>query len=166
MRKNTFESIEAKIIPVPFSGCWLSLIGLTQNGYSIVKYHGEPRLAHRLFYEHYKGRIPENLTLDHLCRVRCCVNPDHLETVSHRENCLRGTAFVVENANKTSCINGHSFNLENTYMTKTGARQCRRCRNASVARWANTEHGKQKVRGYSLKWYHANKAKVAATLLK
>src|SRR5262249_49353562 len=81
------ERIEAKIIPEPNSGCFLWTGKLDVRGYARIWHNRGDHIAHRLYYELKKGPIPEGLVLDHLCRVRCCVNPDHLEPVTNRENC-------------------------------------------------------------------------------
>lgn len=85
--------------------------------------------AHRVVYEQVVGPIPDGLVLDHLCRVRCCCNPDHLEPVTHIENIMRGAGTGAANAVKTHCKNGHEFTVENTYERPTGGRACRTCTN-------------------------------------
>lgn len=76
--------------------------------------------AHRYSYEALVGPIPQGLTIDHLCRRRSCVNPDHLEAVTIGDNNRRG-ATRFRNGNKTHCPNGHPYD-----MFETG-RRCRRC---------------------------------------
>jgi HNH endonuclease len=88
-------------------------------------------LAHRYAYELLVGPIPEGLQLDHLCRNRRCVNPDHLEPVTNRENVLRGTSIFAREAALTHCLRGHPFDEENTYLPARGGRQCRACRRAT-----------------------------------
>jgi hypothetical protein len=79
--------------------------------------------AHRVAYELFKGPIPAGMDLDHLCRVRCCCNPDHLEPVTRKENLRRGL-----NGQKTACYKGHPYTPENTYYrANTGKKQCRLC---------------------------------------
>lgn len=110
--------------------CWLWAGNLTKLGYGHLNLDGKTKLAHRASYELLCGPIPEGLTLDHLCRVRHCVNPDHLEPVTSAENVLRGYSLAAQNARKTECPKGHPFSSENTgYVTYQGARSryCRTC---------------------------------------
>lgn len=84
--------LAARLEAVPFSGCWVYAGELNRNGYGRVWVEGERRMAHIAAYEALVGPVPEGLVLDHLCRVRCCCNPHHLEPVTVRENTLRGEA--------------------------------------------------------------------------
>jgi hypothetical protein len=111
------------------SGCWL-WTGATTTGYGVLKVDGKRWLAHRWSYEQLVGPVPVGLQLDHLCRVRRCVNPAHLEPVTLRENVLRGVGPSAVNAAKTECQNGHPFNDANTCITAVGNRRCRECWNA------------------------------------
>lgn len=88
---------------------------------------GRRALAHRVSYEHFRGPIPAGLELDHLCGVRHCVNPWHLEPVSCRENLLRGDTLAAANASKTHCKSGHPFAGANLYVDPSGGRHCRAC---------------------------------------
>jgi hypothetical protein len=72
--------------------CWVWVGRLNRNGYGRVALGGREPMAHRASYEAHVGPIPEGLVLDHLCRVRCCINPRHLEPVTVQENTLRGEA--------------------------------------------------------------------------
>lgn len=109
--------------------CWL-WIASTSWGYgnfwvSPEKLWGR---AHRISWEMVNGEIPKGLDLDHLCRVRNCVNPAHLEPVTRRENLMRGHTIVAIEAAKTHCVNGHL--LDDVYVrsdTKYPQRQCRVC---------------------------------------
>ncbi len=87
------ERIERKILKAS-SGCWLWLGEYNRNGYGRVKFAGRKLMAHRVIYELVVDQIPDGLVLDHICRNRCCVNPDHLEEVTIRENTLRGDAVL------------------------------------------------------------------------
>jgi len=84
--------------------------------------------AHRIAYElHHREPIPAALTVDHLCRVRHCVNPQHLELVSRGENVLRGEGRGAQHARAVACVAGHPFDETNTYRTPAGVRMCRAC---------------------------------------
>lgn len=116
--------------------CWLWTGSLNNQGYSrFARTHTDEISGHRFAYELLVGAIPEGLVIDHLCRVRHCVNPEHLEPVTDRENILRGESFTARFARSTHCVNGHEFNSENTYRRPTGGRACRRCRNAACLRY-------------------------------
>lgn len=119
----------AEYIPErPGDGCWVwQGCRITPHGYGCLHYKGRQRAAHRVSYEHFVGPIPEGLELDHLCRNPACVNPTHLEPVTHRENVVRGVGFSGTNVRKTHCKRGHPFDEENTDYVAAG-RECRACR--------------------------------------
>jgi hypothetical protein len=110
-------------------GCWLWTGTIADNGYG---YYGGTT-AHRWMYRQCVGEFPVELHVDHLCRVRHCVNPAHLEPVTVRENTLRGIGFCAVNAGKTHCPRGHEFTEENTKWWRT-SRRCRTCLRSEVAR--------------------------------
>lgn len=120
------ERLEAYSIPEPNTGCVLWTRMTTHDGYGRIKSHGRHLWAHREAYEAYVGQIPAGLTIDHKCRVRCCINPDHLEAVTKRENTLRGIGPSAQHAKKTHCPAGHEYSGTNLYMHK-GRRHCRAC---------------------------------------
>jgi hypothetical protein len=125
---NLPQRMVDKCMPIPESGCLIWMGQCEHGGYGMVWFEGKKRLAHRVSYLLHKGTIPEGQTLDHLCRVPACINPDHLEPVTRRENTLRGDGPAGINSRKTHCINGHKFTEENIYMHPRGFRQCRICR--------------------------------------
>lgn len=132
--KPLAERMEAKYMPEPNTGCWL-WFGSTVNGYGTIRLDRSRQVvkAHRLMYEHAVGPIPEGLQLDHLCRVRCCVNPDHLEPVTQQENMRRGELAAYYARSKAHCPQGHAYDAENTgWRTRNRAgggtyRACRTC---------------------------------------
>lgn len=108
--------------------CWLWTGTTNGVGYGLLSSNNKKVYAHRFSYEWFVGPIPAGLTLDHLCRVTRCVNPDHLEPVTNRENILRGTGFAAKNSVKTHCPQGHLYDEENTYHHPNGdGRKCRAC---------------------------------------
>lgn len=109
-------------------GCWEWTAARSASGYGqFTIASGKARRAHRVVYELLAGPIPAGLELDHLCRNRACVRPDHLEPVTGRENKLRGDTVNARNAAKTECVHGHPFEGENLYVTIAGHRGCRAC---------------------------------------
>jgi len=110
--------------------CWEWVAGKTHDGYGRFHWQGKSRGAHRVAYWELVAPIPDGLTIDHLCRNRCCVNPDHLEPVTNRENLLRGETFQGVNSRKTHCPVGHEYTPENTRLKRRGQwveRHCRAC---------------------------------------
>lgn len=96
-------------------------------GYGHFALNGRPVQAHRFAYEALIGPIPAGLDLDHLCRVRRCVNPAHLEPVTRGVNVLRGEGLSAKQARQTHCKRGHPFDAENTHVGANGKRYCRIC---------------------------------------
>ncbi len=125
----------SRVQPCPTSGCWLWVGATKPSGYGTFQVGSSTLTAHRHSFTILASPIPPGLQLDHLCRVRCCVNPAHLEPVTNQENQLRGFSPTGENARKTHCDNGHEYTPENTYWQAGGKhRRCRACGHASDAR--------------------------------
>lgn len=131
--------IRAKIRPQS-TGCWVWTGARTKGGYGITGVRSLSRssgftqtTAHRKVYQLLVGPIPPGLQLDHLCRVRGCVNPAHMEVVTQRENLLRSQGCAAVNARKTECNRGHPLSGQNLAVTARG-RECRVCVHASQQR--------------------------------
>lgn len=112
--------------------CWTWTGAKTPRGYGKVNRNHRFIYVHRLAYETFRGSIPPEMEIDHLCNNRACVRPDHLRAVTHLQNTMRSQNFAAVNAAKTECGNGHPFNEANTYFDKDGWRHCRVC----LAMWA------------------------------
>lgn len=109
----------------PVTGCWEWTAYLNKKGYGSFGPFRGVKLAHRVSYEALVGPIPEPLVIDHLCRVRNCVNPAHMEPVTSRENSRRGDSWARERG-KTHCPAGHAYDDVNTYKQR-GERVCKLC---------------------------------------
>jgi hypothetical protein len=115
----------SKVDKTPW-GCWLWLGRLDEDQYGIFHLRGKSRKAHRVAFATI-NEISESFdVLDHLCRVRYCVNPSHLEVVTARENFDRGNSLLSRYGKARFCKNGHEFTPENTYRNERG-RTCRAC---------------------------------------
>ncbi len=126
------------------NGCWEWQGRITCQGYgqigvgSRVDGSRRTRQAHTVSYETFVGKVPKGLVLDHTCRNRRCINPDHLEPVTAQENIRRSLPYrpfrigmAVINANKTECKNGHLLD----YVAPNGHRGCKTCRNTTAIKW-------------------------------
>lgn len=128
MRRPALERFAEKIA-LTDTGCIVWTGGISTSGYGTIWVNGRNVLVHRWAYQHVFDRsIPDGLHLDHLCRVRSCVNPDHLEPVTCRENILRGEGSAAERAKRTHCPAGHPYSGPNLYVPPgTRERHCRKC---------------------------------------
>lgn len=115
------------------TGCWLWQGSLDGSGYGMFYLAGRTVRAHRASYEHHLGPIPDERQLDHLCRTRGCVRPDHLEPVTPAENTDRGNGRRGR-PRVEKCRNGHAYTPENT-LVSGGKRSCRICKRAAFQRW-------------------------------
>lgn len=112
------------------AGCWIWTGQCDHRGYGRFALGRRHLIAHRYGYEAMVGPIPDGLEIDHLCRARACVNPDHLEPVTHRENLRRGTSPIAAQMNRDRCIHGHAFDR----LAPDGRRKCTTCERLRAAR--------------------------------
>lgn len=128
-------------------GCWRWTDTLDRDGYGRFRASGQQMLAHRFAYVAFRGLLSPTVEVDHTCHTRdesclggvtClhrrCVNPDHLEAVTHQENQLRGRTVGAVNAQKTHCSQGHLLDGTNLRIESGGRRRCRTCHADAVAR--------------------------------
>ena len=104
--------------------CWIWLDVKDKLGYGRA---GKRGYAHKVVYDALISGVPEGFELDHTCRNPSCVNPGHLEPVSHKENVHRGAGPTAINAKKTHCKRGHELTNENVRITVAGGRLCLTC---------------------------------------
>ncbi len=131
MAKSVLERFEEKVMVDPNSGCWLWTGFVTPEGYG--QFFGaanQTKKAHRWGFSLHRGPIPDGMDLDHKCRVRSCVNPDHLEPVTRKENLRRGIRTTIANdrfSSRTHCKNGHSVTAESGRERNYGGRRYFQC---------------------------------------
>ena len=129
MNPNRFWSKVSKT-----NSCWLWIACLDRDGYGQFRVGKKVRQAHIVAYELVTGVVPPELQLDHLCRNRACVRPDHLEAVTKLVNDLRGMSPMAVNARKTCCPQGHPYAGKNLLVTG-GIRKCRICSESTQRRY-------------------------------
>lgn len=136
-RRSVLERLLSKI-SVPISGgCWLWEGYIHPTGYGKMFDGNGARASHIVSYELSRGKVPVGLQLDHLCRVRHCVNPEHLEAVTSVENSMRGDSWK-HNVVKTKCKHGHNYSGYNLIIRKDRrGRECRTCKNIRNANYKN-----------------------------
>lgn len=117
------------------SGCWEWTGATRPSGYGSITVNRKTLRVHRHSYELFVGKIPDGLVIDHICRNRICVNPEHLEVVTSKENNLRGFSPSAINTTKTKCLRGHDFTEVNTLFRKNGGRACRECTRVYTRDW-------------------------------
>src|SRR5690554_4749368 len=131
------DQIEAKFcerFEVTEAGCWEWTAGKSGSGYGYIWDGARNWRAHRWVVHHYVEAIPDGMYIDHPCKNHGCVNPDHLEVVTPRENALRGDGPSAANHRKANCMRGHPFEGENVAYNRDGSRRCRTCTNSN---WRN-----------------------------
>ena len=129
--KSALDRFTEKYVVNEETGCWEWTSHIVGSGYAGFYFEGKVRRAHRLSFAWANGFLPD-LDIDHLCRVRHCVNPDHLEAVSRRENSRRGIKGVLT----THCPSGHEYSGGNLYVDPKGHRRCRSCRREGMRKYA------------------------------
>lgn len=143
---SILERVESKIERVPEAGCWIWMASCDADGYGRIRVAGRTAYAHRVYYELVFGVVLMGFELDHLCRVRCCVNPYHLEQVTHKENMKRGETFIAKQLSKIHCLRGHLLEGTNIYHDPLGRKRvCKLCKKVTYAnrRWKSLMEGCQ-----------------------
>ncbi len=120
------------------TGCWFWTGYPCGNGYAQIRVDRRLTMAHRWAYEYFIGDIPNGLELDHLCRTRHCVNPWHLEPVTHQVNTIRAGLA------KNHCPKDHEYTPENTGRSSAGARVCIKCRRDNGREWMRAYRAKKR----------------------
>lgn len=144
--RPVFATIEERFLSHVIAsedGCWRWVSSRTHDGYGTFQIGArESVLAHRWSYTHWKGEISAGYHVDHLCRVRECVRPGHLEAVTPKENKRRSDLATGLGQCQTYCVNGHEFTEANTYVGQRGGRGCRACNAVHVAAYKSRLKGR------------------------
>lgn len=131
------ERFREKVRVTGSSECWIWRGGAS-GGYGNFFDGKRSVRAHRYSYELAHGPVRPAFDLDHLCRNTLCVNPAHLEVVTHRENVLRGVSPFAQKSRKSACARGHAFDEANTMTKRVGSavhRTCRTCNRLNAREW-------------------------------
>lgn len=141
--RTILERLEEKYIPEPMSGCWIWTAAINSCGYGSFNVNGEICGAHNILFRELGGVIPQGFELDHKCRNRACVNPHHLEVVTHQINAKRGLMGILHKP-KTICSNGHQLSDETIYLNGR-ERVCLICKRTSWRRAQAIQRQKRKL---------------------
>ena len=120
-KKTVLERVQELCIPEPNTGCWIWVGAIQNRGYGSIHFGGKTVSAHKISYLAHGNIIPPGLELDHKCHQRLCVNPNHLECVTHRINLQRKCSKIL------ACPKGHLYTAENLRASKRGFRLCKTC---------------------------------------
>lgn len=147
-----YKKVMSKIIVDTETNCW-NWIGSRSGRYSDFYLDNKKMAAHRLMYFIFNFELDDSLSIDHLCRNTHCVNPKHLEQVTHRENVLRGVGPTAINSKKDACKNGHKFSGEKIRVFKN-SRKCLTCKSDYDRKY--NEKNKEKKRKQAAAWVENN----------
>lgn len=115
--------------------CWIWIGAVDKHGYGSILEEKKVKKSHRVSYEMFYGKIPNHLVIDHMCKIKRCINPRHLRAITRGENTLTGSGVSAINKRKTHCIRGHELSGENIFLYKRAGhinRQCRLCRKLTL----------------------------------
>lgn len=107
--KTITERISRKLTVDPITGCWIHSVSPGNDGYARIHLKDGCAPIHRIVFQSCNGPIPDGMEIDHLCRNRACVRPDHLQLVTHRENVRRGVSRIAKQMARSRCLRGHEF---------------------------------------------------------
>jgi len=141
---GSLDRVLARVSVTPF-GCWEFTGYRLDSGYGRAAMDGQLWLTHRLVWTLLVGDIPAGRELDHLCKNKPCCNPEHLEPVTRGENIRRGPQVGIKAAReraKTHCPASHPYDDANTYWTRQGHRQCRKCKSEAIIRYSQSNRQK------------------------
>jgi hypothetical protein len=144
MNEDTKARVLARVA-VDANGCWIFQGKCSDTGYGTMRVNNRTVNLHRFAYRVWRGEIPENLEIDHLCRVRSCCNPAHLEAVDRWTNNIRGNSKSAQRARQTHCVRGHPLSADNICKAPPSSpnrRTCKICHELRRSRYqkqANTE---------------------------
>jgi len=124
---STERRLLEKIEKQKGSDCWFFTGSKLPSGYGILWNGVRPIGAHRISFQLYRGEITDGMEIDHICNNRSCVNPEHLQLLTHKENMRKSSALMGINARKTHCKRDHELSGDNLHITPRGARQCKEC---------------------------------------
>lgn len=138
------ESFWRNVARASDAECWAWTGRTIRTGYGLFLWTANGKrtgtTAHRYAFQLMHGALPKDVDLDHLCRNRACVNPAHLDPVSHTENVRRGRSGAF-NREKTHCVRGHAYSPENTRRNSKGGRVCRKCSAIHTVNWKRRKRG-------------------------